>query len=165
MPEVVCNTSPLQYLHQLGLLHILPSLVRTIVVPPAVVTELNEGRSRGIDLPRLESLDWIHVRTPGGLPALPLIHDLGAGETEVLMLALESPGSIVLIDERLARQTAMSLRIPFKGTLGMLLEAKKAGHVARVAPLLDQLQSLRFRLASGTRKAVLELAGESVSRP
>jgi len=43
LPEVICNTSPLQYLHQLGLLHVLPALAGQVVVPPAVVDELAEG--------------------------------------------------------------------------------------------------------------------------
>lgn len=40
MREVFCNTSPLQYLHQLGLLPVLRTLAERIVVPPAVVQEL-----------------------------------------------------------------------------------------------------------------------------
>ena len=37
MPDFVVNTSPLQYLHQLGPLHILPHLADQVVVPQAVV--------------------------------------------------------------------------------------------------------------------------------
>ena len=54
MPEVVCNTSPLQYLHQIGQLSILPALVGSIVVPPAVLAELDAGIAKGLDLPQLE---------------------------------------------------------------------------------------------------------------
>jgi predicted nucleic acid-binding protein len=46
------------------------------------------------------------------------------------------------------------------GTLGLLLDAKRAGLVPAVLPLLNKLQSLRFRLASRTFSAVLRLAGE-----
>jgi hypothetical protein len=47
------------------------------------------------------------------------------------------------------------------GTLGVLLDAQRKGLVPTVAPLLDKLDSLRFRLAPHTRAAVLKLAGES----
>ena len=39
MSEVVCNTSPLQYLHQLGLLHLLPALAPKVIrLSPATRT-------------------------------------------------------------------------------------------------------------------------------
>ena len=91
MTNVICNTSPFQYLHQIGQLHILPALAGKIIVPPAVVEELAVGRVAGVDLPDLLQLDWVMVQSPAGQSALPLISDLGAGESEVLMLALESP--------------------------------------------------------------------------
>ena len=34
LPEVICNTSPIQYLHQLQLLRILPALAGRVIVPP-----------------------------------------------------------------------------------------------------------------------------------
>ena len=45
------------------------------------------------------------------------------------------------------------------GTLGVLLRAKQAGLVPAVAPLLDRLAALRFRLGRPTREEVLRLAG------
>lgn len=160
MPDVISDTSPLQYLHQLGLLRILPALLGNIVVPSSVERELLVGRELGIDLPDLPSLDWVDVRRPTSRPALPLINDLGPGETETLMLALEVPGSIVLLDDGLARRVAESLEIPFTGTLGLLLDAKTKGLVPTVLPLLDQLQKLRFRLSAQTRSTILKLSGE-----
>lgn len=89
MVKTICNTSPLQYLHQIDCLHLLPALAGEIVVPPAVVQELSEGARLGVNLPNVESLPWIIVKSPLSTAALSLIADLGAGETEVLMLALE----------------------------------------------------------------------------
>ncbi|MBI3301920.1 MAG: DUF3368 domain-containing protein [Deltaproteobacteria bacterium] len=161
MPEIICNTSPIQYLWQLGLLHLLPTLTGRVVVPSAVVEELAVGRARGVDLPDPQALDWMITRRPVSLAALPLVNDLGPGETEVLALALESTDAVVILDDALARQVAETLGIRLTGTLGVLLDAKRAGLVPAVAPLLDQLQALRFRLASHTRAAVLKLAGET----
>jgi len=56
LPDVICNTSPLQYLHQIGQLELLPRLVSRVVVPTAVAKELAEGRRRGLDLPVPETL-------------------------------------------------------------------------------------------------------------
>ncbi|UCC86700.1 MAG: DUF3368 domain-containing protein [Anaerolineales bacterium] len=160
MPEVVCDTSPIQYLHQLELLHILPALVESVVVPPAVMNEVATGRTLGVNLPDLEELAWVTVRRPTSAAALPLVTDLGPGETQVLMLALEAPEAVVVLDDALARQVAEALNLKFTGTLGLLIDAKRAGLVSAVGPLLDQLQALRFHLAIHTRIAVLKLAGE-----
>lgn len=160
MPEIICDTSPIQYLYQLKLLHILPTLAQRVIVPPAVVDELAAGRALGVSLPDLDVLNWVVIRRPISALALPLVTDLGPGETEVLMLALESREAVVVLDDALARQVAETLDLRLTGTLGLLLDAKQAGLVPRVGPMLDQLQVLRFRLAPHTRAAVLKLAGE-----
>jgi uncharacterized protein len=160
LPEGICDTSPLQYLFQLGLIHLLPALLGRVVVPPAVETELAVGRSQGLHLPDLGGLDWLAVRRPVSSPALPLVRDLGPGETEALMLALESPGTILILDDALARRVAESLEIPFTGTLGILLDGKKRNLIQTLRPHLDRLQELRFRLSMDIRSTVLALAGE-----
>jgi predicted nucleic acid-binding protein len=138
---VICNTSPLQYLHQLGLLEILPALAGQVSIPPAVHREIAVGRAAGVDLPDLDALPWIRIRAPRTTPALRLVHDLGPGEAEVLALALESPSPVVILDDGLARREAKILKVPHTGTLGLLLDAKAKGLVPRVLPLLDRLSS------------------------
>lgn len=160
MPEIICDTSPLQYLHQIGLLDVVHALVGRLTVPPAVVAELEEGHARGVDLPDLRDLDWVSIRTPQSSMAVPLVTDLGPGETQVLMLALETAGAIVVLDDARARQLAEALGLRLTGTLGLLLDVKQAGLTPAVAPLLDHLETLRFHLAPHTKAAVLKLAGE-----
>lgn len=160
MYDLICDTSPIQYLHQLELLHVLPKLAKKVFLPPAVVEEIKIGHSLGINLPKLEKLDWVNVLRPASDLALPLVTNLGPGETEVLMLALEMRGAVVVLDDAPARELAEILDLRLTGTLGLLLDAKKAGLVSTVRPALESLQSLRFRLASRTFSAVLRLAGE-----
>lgn len=159
MPEVVCDVSPIQYLHQVGLLDILHAQYATITVPRAVADELR-GAVRGIDLPTIESLDWVSVRQASGHQLLPLVADLGAGEREVLALAIENPGSLVILDDAVTRTHARLLGLRLTGTLGVLLKAKEAGRLPSPAPILDKLQALRFWIDPGTRQAVLRLARE-----
>ncbi len=90
MPDVICNTSPLQYLHQADVLELLPALVGQVCVPEAVVAELREGRRRNVRLPALEELSWLIVRPVRDPTLLPLVTHLGDGEKEVLALGLET---------------------------------------------------------------------------
>jgi predicted nucleic acid-binding protein len=160
LPEVICNTSPFQYLHQIDQLKILPALAGKVIVPPAVLEELAEGKAQGLDLPDAQNLSWVAIRAPASALAQPLITDLGPGETQVLMLALEIPGSIAILDDKFARRVAEVRGVPIIGTLGLILDAKHVGILSEVRPSINKIEELGFRLSAQTRKAVLELAGE-----
>ena len=161
MPEVIANTSPLQYLFQLGLLDLLPELYAEVVVPEGVILELRSGVERGVSLPDLDSLSWLRIRKPRSEAVLPLAAGMGAGERQVLALALESKDPLIILDDSLARRFAQRLSIPLTGTLGLLLKAKQRRRIESVKPYLDRLESLGFRLDRSTRSSVLTLAQEN----
>ena len=159
MPEVVCDTSALQYLYQLGLLELLRELYGRVTVPEAVARELAAGRAQGVNLPDLATIPWVIV-VPG-VPPLVAPGDLGAGELAVLTLAGAHPGALAVLDDGLARRYARAAGIRFTGTCGVLLRARQCGFVPAVKPLLDRLTALGFRLDPATRQGILSLAGES----
>ena len=161
MLEAICDTSPIQYLHQVGCLHLLGKLYTRILIPPAVAGELEQGREIGVDLPQIGELPWVMVQAPKGLDKVPVAADLGAGEKEVLALGIEVPAAVVILDDRLGRLHASALKLTVTGTLGILLRAKREGRISRVEPLLEHLDRLGFRLSARTRAAVLKQAHES----
>ena len=112
----MCDASPIQYLYQTGLLHLLGELYARVIIPPAVVLELERGKAIGVALPDVRSLPWIEIRTPEGMHRVPPVADLGAGEREVLALGLQVPDGVVILDERLGRSYAASLKLNFTGT-------------------------------------------------
>ena len=118
MPEYICNTSPLQYLHQLSQLEILPALTGGVVIPQSVAEELEAGHSAGCDAPELRNLVWITIRQPTSLPALPLAADLGRGEASVLALALEARTPVVILDDGVGRTSSGIARNPADRHLG-----------------------------------------------
>jgi predicted nucleic acid-binding protein len=160
LPDVIVNTSPLQYLHQIGQLDLIPKLFGRIIVPEVVAAELAAGRRLGVSVPEPESLEWIDLCNPASPAGGLLSWDLGAGESAVLSLALEHQGSWVVLDDKLARQAAVHLKLPLLGPAGILLRAKRAGHVRAVRPVLNQLAALEFRLTPETVRSILDLAGE-----
>ena len=100
-----------------------------VFIPPAVVDELDKGRALGADLPEISALPWVKVQAPDGLVCLAVAVDLGAGEREVLALGLQVPDAVVILDERLGRACAATLKLTFTGTLGILLCAKADGQI------------------------------------
>ena len=161
MPDVICNTSPLQYLHQVGVLELLPALAGQVCVPEAVVAELREGQRRNVLLPTLEELSWLTVQPVRDRTLLPLVTHLGDGEKEVLALGLETEDALLILDDRDARRYARALELEITGTLGLLLRAKERGILDAVRPVLDRLQALGFRLNARTRQMVLKRASET----
>jgi predicted nucleic acid-binding protein len=161
LPDAITDTSALQYLHQIGKLDLLPRLVERVLIPPAVAAELAEGRARGLNLPDPARLAWAEVRSPTNRPMLPSATELGPGESEVLALGLEQRAATLILDDGVARRAAQTLGLKFTGTLGLLIDAKRARMIEAVTPVLDELQALGFRVAPHTRAAVLRLAGEA----
>lgn len=71
MPEpVISNTSPIFYLHRLGLLDLLEKLYGEIIIPNAVLEELEEGKKSGEDVPDVRKIS--RIRSKAYLYPLPL---------------------------------------------------------------------------------------------
>jgi predicted nucleic acid-binding protein len=163
MPErvVVCNTSPLLYLHQVGQLELLKSLYQRIKIPSAVREELRAGAERGIDIPDLERLSWIDVESLQDTALVPVVVDLGAGEAAAIALALSFPTSLLILDDGLGRRIAGLSHLTFTGTLGVLVKAKQSGLLPEIAPVLEALQSTTMYLSRDLILNILREAGEA----
>ena len=143
-----------------GVLRLLPILYARVSIPRAVADELSRGLEIGVDLPDFRNLSWLRIRELDPPHRLSLTAELGSGEQEVLALGLRMPGTVIVMDERRCRLHAETLKLTCTGTLGILLRAKRAGHISRVLPILERLNSLGFRLSGKTYSAVALLAGE-----
>lgn len=97
MRDAICNTSPIQYLHQIGFLHLLADFYACTLIPPAVMDELERGRAIGIDLPETRTLPWVKIQAPAGSDKAPAAADLGAGEKEVPALGMQVPGAVAVL--------------------------------------------------------------------
>lgn len=94
-------------------------------------------------------------------PQNALVYDrLDKGEAEVLALAFEHNASILLIDEKKARQDAEDKGFQVKGTLGILLEAKSKGLLNTISPYITELQENKIRLSNSLIDYVLNEADE-----
>jgi len=157
---VIVNTSPLLYLHQVDSLELLLQLYGTITVPPAVPQELEIGKLQGVDVPEVNSIEWIQIRSVVSAAIIPAVIDLGQGEAEVLALGLENLDSLLIFDDSLARRIADLYRLKYTGTLGVLVKAKQSGYLSAVAPVINMLRSKGMWLTDKIINDVLRLSGE-----
>jgi predicted nucleic acid-binding protein len=160
MPEVIADTSPLQYLYQIRQLELLQALYGTVLVPSAVAAELARGISLGVSLPWLERYDWLQLLPPADISIFGLAVGLGQGEREVLAVASARPEALALLDDGFARRFAKILKVRCTGTLGILLKGKQQGLLPAVLPAIESLEKCGFRLDAATRLDFLQLAGE-----
>ena len=141
---VVADTSPLRYLILIEEIGVLPELYGRVIVPPGVVTELNQERTPIVVREWLSAKpEWLQVQAPQ--QALPSLRDiLGAGEREAIALATELSADALLMDDRDGRREAKRRRLPVVGTLRVLADAAEHGLLdLRVA--LDRLRQTNFR--------------------
>lgn len=133
MREAICDTSPLQYLHQIGCLPLLADFYTGVLIPPAVVSELERGQAMGIDLPDVGSMPWLQIRIPQESHRVPAVAELGSGEKEVLALGTQFPEAVVILDERLGRLHAAALKLTVTGNLEDFCARKQRGEYFRLS--------------------------------
>jgi predicted nucleic acid-binding protein len=150
VPLVIADASPLIGLDRAGHLRLLPGVFADLAAPPAVIAEF--GR-------RPDWLREVPVERPSEVDLLRAL-TFGAGESEALAVALHTPGSTVLLDERRARRFATTRGISVIGTAGVLLRAKQRELIPAVRPALDDLLRTGFRFSDALYQGVLARADE-----
>jgi len=78
-----------------------------------------------------------------------------------MLLYKEVAADYLLIDDKRGRKVAKINQIKTVGSLGVLLQAKRAGLIPQIAPLIEQITANPVFMGAGLIQTVLELAGES----
>lgn len=158
--KLVVNASPLILLAAADQLPLLRELADEVVVPAAVLDELDAGELRDQAAAGIRAADWVALGEP--LPVAPAIAawDLGAGETAVLSWAKEQAGFTCVLDDRAARNCARVIGLPCVGTLGLVLAAKEAGLLPAARPVLEEMMGAGFYLAGEILERSLRGTGE-----
>lgn len=161
MPGVCSvDTSPLLYLYRIGLLSLLRRHYERVLVPEAVVTELDNGRVQGVDVPDVSGFPWIEIRETATRPVSAAVAALGNGEREVILLALDRHADWVILDDLAARRRAEECGLQVIGTAGLLASAKRKNMIASVGPFLSALENAGMWLSEDLKRTVLESADE-----
>lgn len=153
---VVADASPLRYLILIEHVHVLHDLYGRVVVPPAVIKELDQERTPELVRRWLSNKpDWLHVQGPRE-PFFSVRAILGPGECEAIAIAAELSADVLLMDDRAARIEARRLNLAVLGTLRVLADAAEHDFAdLRVA--FDRLRQTNFRASEELMHRLLAL--------
>lgn len=157
---VVCNTGPVLGLSRAGLCRLLGEIFPLVIIPEPVLRELHARQTAdAAEVARVVAVAQVHQ--PGTAPDPLLLAELDAGESAVIQTARETGIPSVLIDERKARRMAQTVYgLEVKGTCALLVEAKRRGLIARVAPALEAMLRGGYFIGPRVKAECLSRAGE-----
>lgn len=155
----VLNASPLIALAAAGHESLIRQLADEVIVPQIVASEILAGPAGDRARMQIARGEWLLRGTPTAPDEL-LAWDLGAGETAVIAYAIANPGWTAILDDGAARRCARIFSIPVKGTLGIILLAKRRGLIGSASNVLRSLRHRGFRLDDRLIAAALKELGE-----
>jgi len=157
MSSWVVDASPLIFLAKLDRLDYLSRSADSIVTPPAVLAEIQGQRDSAASRILEAEKTWLEVEEPRETnPVRILKAEMGLGESEAIVLALEIEAERIVMDDLDARRVGLH---PI-GTLGLLLAARLRGELPSLREEIQKLEQLGFRASGSLVTAVLESAGE-----
>jgi len=159
---IISYTTPLINFAEIGRMDVLEALFGTLTIPPAVAAELTAKAGLFPAAARVPAQASIRLMPPADrLLVSSLAGLVHAGESECLALAMEHPGSFLLLDDLAARELASSNHLLFTGTLGCLVQVRRQGILPTIRPLLQELRhKARFWISESLAARVLLDAGE-----
>ena len=156
---VVADASTLIGLSRINQLKLLCELFGHVLVPEGAYDEVVEEDMRGSE--RVKKAQYLKVEEVSDRIGVKLLlHTLGLGEAEVLVLAKEKRADLVLLDENKARKAARRAGFQVMGVLGLLVTAKRRRLIPSVEPFIKELLNQGFRLSRKVVERALREADE-----
>jgi predicted nucleic acid-binding protein len=151
MPEVIiADTSCFIILSNIDELELLKKVYGTIVTTPEIETEFGESMPK-----------WITVRSAKDKQKQQSLESqVDRGEASAIALAIEIPGSTIILDDLRARVLAEKAGIKITGTVGVIVKAKLNGIIPSIKPFLIRIRQTNFRITPAVEALALKEANE-----
>ena len=159
--ELVINTGPLITLvAATGDLNILRLVYRHVLVPFEVCQEIMSGGLRRFAAKEFGQASWLFKsQQPLAITSF-LKNSLDLGEASVIQLALQEDIQTVCIDEMAGRRLARLHNLSVAGSIGVLLRAKRQGHLSSMASSIQKMREKGIWLSQRVIDFALTQAGE-----
>jgi len=162
--RVIADSSPRRYLVLIDSQAILSVLFDQVVIPPAVVEELQRPRTPApVRVWMAMPPAWREVRPPR-LPLITTTVPIGAGEREAIRRARDLQADMALMDDLEARAEAEQHGVAVMGTLRVLELAAESG-LSDLPTAIAKLEATSFYLPRAFVEAILARDAARKSRP
>jgi|AntRauTorcE11898_2_1112593.scaffolds.fasta_scaffold10379_3 predicted nucleic acid-binding protein len=157
--KVLANASPLIFLAKIKLIDLLPSFCDQLIIPEGVISEIQKHPD--------EASQWLKQNeenyqvTAVQVPSYVHAWDLGKGESEVIASAIESKEFVVALDDKAARNCAISLNLNVIGTIGIILKMQQAKLLNDAVTPLIRLREQGFRIDDVLYQHALKIANDN----
>lgn len=158
---IVADSSPLIALAIIDGLPLLDALYQTVRAPQAVFDEVTQQGK--VQSERLE--EYLKPRmllVQNTLAVAAFRAELGLGESEALVCAMENKADFILLDDYKARETARLNGLPVVGSIGVLILAKRHDLIPAIKPYIETLQMNGIWISQSVVKTALSVVGELV---
>ena len=137
---IVCDTSPLLLFARADRLGLLPALYQTVVVPGAVLQEVNvQADEPARRIQAHVQKDVFQRKEVRGRSLDAVVENIGRGERAAIALARELDAELVVLDDEQGRKEARRHGLSVTGSIGILIEAKERDVIASMRRELDRL--------------------------
>lgn len=151
---VVSDTSPICYLLLIGEIELLPQLYGQVLIPQIVQQKLADERSPTVVQAWIsQPPEWLVIQTVN-VPFDSDLDKLDPGEQAAIVLAQQG-ANLVIIDDLLGRQVALSRHLRVTGLLGVLDEAARQ-NLLSFPEAITRLQQTTFRASSKLIQSLLQ---------
>ena len=141
---IISDTACLIGLTNIGQINLLQKMYGSIIVTPEVMKEY------GVQLP-----EWIIVQEVSDHNKISVFEKfMGLGESSAIALAMETENALLIVDDKRARQFALSLGVEIIGTLGLLILAYEKGIIQDIDSIIASLREIEFRLPANTESLI-----------
>jgi len=147
---VIFNSSPLINLSKIKSLNLIKKIYGQIIIPEAVKEEVVvSGRNKEkvekiVKLIEKDIIKIVKVKNRSLVKSFQI--NLDYGESEVLAMAIDMNASLIVIDEKEARQVAEIYNLNKTGFIGVLIKAEKLGLIDSAMDLIDLAIKKGFRI-------------------
>jgi predicted nucleic acid-binding protein len=146
-PIIVADTSCLIVLEKINQLSILKHLFGVVTITSAINSEY------GLPLP-----EFIKLQDPLNKKYQQILETiLDKGEASAIALAIEQENALLIIDDLKGRHEASQLGIKITGTIGLLVLAKKKGHIVSLKKVFADIANTNFRINPKLIAQILEI--------
>ena len=151
MPEtIISDTSCFIILSKIDELDLLFKLYGKVITTSEVANEF------GKTLP-----EWVEIKSPVDKSKQQILQiQIDIGEASAIALALENPGSTIILDDFKARVIAEKLGLTITGTIGVIVKSKLRGIIPSVKPILNKIRATDFRFSEEVEQQALKQAEE-----